>query len=55
MTFILVFIILLPNFTTHDIGWDEPVYVFAGRAYIIALTERNFLVMFGNGIMSTHH
>jgi len=43
MTFILVFIILLPNFTTHDIGWDEPVYVFAGRAYIIALSERNFL------------
>ncbi|MEM1515623.1 MAG: glycosyltransferase family 39 protein [Candidatus Bathyarchaeia archaeon] len=40
--FTVAFIIILPGFTTHDIGWDEPVYVFAGRAYVIALAERNF-------------
>ncbi|MEM2673666.1 MAG: glycosyltransferase family 39 protein, partial [Candidatus Bathyarchaeia archaeon] len=40
--FMLAFIVILPGFTTHDIGWDEPVYVFAGRAYVTALSERNF-------------
>lgn len=40
--FALSLIILLPGFTTHDIGWDEPVYVFAGRAYVEALLRRDF-------------
>jgi 4-amino-4-deoxy-L-arabinose transferase-like glycosyltransferase len=40
--FILSLMVLLPGFTTHDVGWDEPIYVFAGRAYVEALFRRDF-------------
>jgi len=35
-------VVFLPGIKTFDIGWDEPVYVHAGRAYVEALISRDF-------------
>jgi 4-amino-4-deoxy-L-arabinose transferase-like glycosyltransferase len=40
--FTAALLFFLPGIMTLDIGWDEPVYVLAGRAYVEAVASRDF-------------
>jgi len=40
--FTAALLFFLPGTMTLDVGWDEPVYVSAGRAYVEAIANRDF-------------